>query len=293
MQILLLIPRLIAGICGGALGFWCASAAYEGGHDFAGLPAAIGLCGMVVGCWFIPAIARTTTMANRAVGYFVLIIGTVVVLISSIGNSAKHRSANVGTAAQAISAYTQAEKDLARLTAELETMQKNPKRPGEAHPRWIATAGCANATVPESTDYCDNVRRVNAALAEARAVLHRGRPLSADPQAASLRKFIDMTPDEINEWIPIWLAIASEIVATGLMTLAFAPIKLSAPPQAAPEPQEAPEPAEPPQCAWIASVALETHPWPAYTAKMPFGRVDGRKLRWLPKNPDLNDNKAA
>lgn len=286
-NLVLLLPRLLAGVCGALLGVWCVSGAYQAGEDLAGFPAAIGFSAMVVGCWFIPAIVRTTTLGTSIVGYLVFAVGTAVVLLTAIGNGAKHRSANVGTARETIAAYTQAETDVARLTAELSVMQTNPKRPGEAHPRWTATAGCANATVPESEDYCKNVRRVRSEMETARAVLAKGRPLTADPQAASLRKLINMTPDQLNDWIPIWLAIASEVVASGLMTLAFAPVR------APHKPVEAANPTEPPQDSWMASTPLETNPWPAYTGKNPFGRVDGRKLRWLPTNPRLNDNKAA
>lgn len=285
--LILLLPRLLAGVAAVALGFWCASGAYEAGLDFAGPPAAIGFAALTVGCWCIPAIARTTTFGTAMVGYAALGVGTAIVIITAIGNGAKHRSANVGTAQNAIAAYTQAEEAHARLLGELTTMQKNPKRPGEPHPRWTATAGCANATLPESEDYCKNVQRVRGQIAEARAVLDKGRPLSADPQAASLRKFIDMNPNEINEWLPIIYAIGSELLATALMSLAFAPIRA---PQ---KPVEAAQPSEPPQDSWMASTPLEAHPWPTYTGKIPFGRVDGRKLRWLPTNPRLNDNKAA
>lgn len=290
-NLVLLLPRLLAGAAAVALGFWCASGAYEAGFDFAGPPAAIGFAALTVGCWFIPAIIRTTTLGTAIFGYAVLGLGTGLVIITAIGNGAKHRSATVGTAQNAIAAYTQAEAAHARLLGELATMRTNPKRPGEPHPRWTATAGCANATLPESEDYCKSVQRVRGEIAEARAILDKGRPLSADPQAASLRKFIDLNPTEINEWLPIIYAIGAELLATALMSLAFAPVKAPQSPVEAPQLTALAEPA------WMSSSPAPGRAFPRYGRSTPFGRVDGRALRWLkepgdPENPKYNDNAA-
>lgn len=299
MQILItLIPRLIAGGCAVLLGQFCVSSAYEAGVSFSGPSAAFAFAAMVVGCWFTPVIIRTTTLGSKLIGWGVFTVGTILVLVTSIGNVAKHRSENVGSAQTAITAYDAAVAALMRLESELGTMRADPKRPGKDHPRWTATAGCSNDTLPESKDYCENVRRVQGDIRQARATLAKGRPITADPQAASLRKFIDATPDQINEWMPILLALALEIGATGMMSLAFAPVKAApAPtqePQEALEPQEAPETPEPASDPWIASTPLEHHPWPPYhVSRTVFGKIDGRKLRWMPKNPKLNDNQEA
>jgi hypothetical protein len=291
MQILItVIPRLLAGACAVLLGQFCASSAYEAGVSFSGQSAALAFAGMVVGCWFAPVIIRTTTLGTKILGWFVFLVGTALVFVTSVGNVAKHRSENVGNAQQTISAYDDAVIALKRLDAELKTMLADPKQPGKPHPRWTVTAGCSNDTVSESMTYCQNVRRVQNDIREARATIDRGRPISADPQAASLRKFIDATPDQINEWMPILLALGLEIGATGFMSLAFAPIKAPAPKQ---EAQEAPEPSEPISEPWMASTPLQRHPWPAYGPRTVFGRIDGRKLRWMPTNPRLNDNRAA
>jgi hypothetical protein len=291
MKILIVaFPRVVCGLCALALGYFCVASAWEAGIDFAGLPAALGFSALAAGCWFIPSIISTTTFANQVLGWVVFAVGTLMVLTTSMGNAAKHRSANVGSAQTTITAYTQAEADLARLTRELDTMRVNPKRPGEAHRLWTATAGCSNDTLPESKDYCQAVRRTQRELGVARDTIGRGRPVSADPQAASLRKFIDATPDQINEWMPILLAIALEIGATGLMSLAFAPIKLPGRPG---KPQEAPMLPPPGDPAWLSSTPLSGDVMPRYTRAHPIGRIDGRKLRWLPTNPRLNDNEAA
>jgi hypothetical protein len=295
MQILItLVPRLVAGVSALLLGQFCVSGAYEAGMSFSGQSAALAFAAMVVGCWFAPVIIRTTTLGTKILGWFVFLVGTMLVLATSLGNIAKHRSENVGSAQHTITAYDDAVIALKRLDTELKTMLADPKQPGKPHPRWTVTAGCSNDTVSESMTYCQNVRRVQDDIRQARATIDRGRPISADPQAASLRKFIDATPDQINEWMPILLALGLEIGATGLMSLAFAPIKAPAPQQGAPEPpQEAPEPAEPPLAPWMASAPLEGCPWPRYTPRTVFGWIDGRKLRWMPKNPKLNDNQEA
>lgn len=284
-----ILPRAILGAAALPIGLLCLKGAYENGCDFAGMVGGAAFASAVVACWFIPAVARSTTMLLAGVAWIAMVFGTAWVLVNAIGYAAKHRTANVGTLSSAIADHDRALEDRTRLEAEMVRMKQNPKKPGEDHPRWIATAGCANATVVESTSYCDEVRRVRAELAAAGEILLRGRPLSADPMADSLRKLIDLSAAEINDWWPIWAALISEILATVCVTLALAPIKVvEAPVEPVGAPQTAviePEPDVAPR--W-----LSTRP----AASLPFdkpvgGHIDGRKLRWMRKAK--NDNEQA
>lgn len=287
-SILIALPRFIVGVAGIPIGFTCLRGAYENGCDFAGFWGGSAFASIVIACWFIPAIARTTTTAVSIAAWVAMIFGTGWVLMNAVGFAAKHRTANVSTQKNAIEAYDRAVEDRARLEAELLRMKINPKKPGEDHPRWTSTAGCSNATVVESTDYCTQVRRVRDELAAARETLTHPRPLSADPMADSLRKLIDMSAADINEWWPIWAALISEGLATVCMTLAFAPVWRPPVAIAAPQAPEA-DPAIEMRPPW-----LTASPAPCLPFSKPFGgRIDGRKMRHWHKNPDLNDNKEV
>ena len=274
------LPRIIVGAAGFPVGAWCVAGAYENGADFAGIVGGGAFASIVVACWFLPSIARSTTWTLALVCYTMLIPGTAFVLVNSIGYAAKHRSSNVGTAQNAMDAHDRASADLKRLEAELAIMQANPKKLGEPHPRWLATAGCSNATVPESDAYCRDVKRAQAEMATARDALRQPRPLTADPAADSLRKLIGMTPGEINEWWPIWAALISELMATGCVTVAFAPIA-----KRDTKPKSEPVETEP---TWLSETGGKV-PFGRYSKQQPFGRVDGRSLVWLPKRA-VNEN---
>lgn len=291
-SVLIVLPRLMLGLAALPIGTWCLRGAYENGCDLAGVWGGGAFASAVIACWFLPSLARTTTIGLAIVAWLAMVPGTAWVLVNAVGFAAKHRTANVSTQKNVIEAYDRAADDRTRLEAELLRMKTNPKKPGEDHPRWTSTAGCSNATVAESTDYCAEVRRVRDGLDAARKILGQGRPLSADPMADSLRKLISMSAADINEWWPIWAAIISEGLATVCMTLAFAPVRRREEPVTKPE-----EPATAPE--EIAAIEMRP-PWLSTSPapRLPFskpcgGRIDGRKMRHWHKNPDLNDNKEV
>lgn len=287
----MLAPRLIVGMVSLLPGAWCVKGALESGMEFAGPVAALGFAGIAVMCWFLPAIARTTTAQMGAVVWLLWAAGTGWVLVTAIGFAAMHRSGGVSVARNAIEAYDRAAADRSRLETELATAKSDPKNPSRPHPRWISTAGCSEATVPKSDAYCSEIRRLNGELLEARKALEKPRPLQADPQAASLRKIMPtLTEVEINDWWPIMAAVVSELAASLGMSVAFAPLRRR--PEPAPAILGSSEPTEP---AWLAggipSEREARRIFARYTRSQPFGWMDGRMLRHLPAYA-ANENAA-
>jgi hypothetical protein len=296
-RIILLVPRVIAGMCAVPVGALCAWAALQSGMEQAGTLAGVGFASIVVAVWFLPAIIRSTVWALASFGVALLAIGAIFGAINAIGYAAQHRSGSVGTSQNAIEAHTRAAAALARLQGELEAMQRHPKKPGEDHPRWVATAGCSNATVPESEAYCKEVTRVRGEMADANTILAKPKPLSADPMAESIAALTGIPPATFNRWWPIAIALVAEIFATGLMTMAFAPIVGAPVQQAEPifelvEVTVEPEPVPEPEPEWLAA-DLCRMPFPRltkHTAHLtPIGIIDGRSLRHLPMKA-RNDN---
>jgi len=278
----MLAPRIATGAAGIAIGATCALMAYDNGSATApglhGLLWGSAYASAVVGSWFLPTIARTTTPGYSLGAWFLFTIGTAFVLINAIGYTAKHRDSGVGAAKDEIHAHDIAQREYDRLNRELAAMMPNP--------RWAKTSGCTDITVQKSDDYCANVRRVREALAKQQAILARPKPLSADPQAERLSMVLTAAPETVADWLPIFVAVAMDLLASGLISMAFAPMRAK-PAEAAPVTMALPEPE------WMSGENIERHPWPRYGPGQVFGRVDGRKLRHLPTNPRLNDNEAA
>ena len=284
MQIVITaLSRLATGAAGIALGAVCVLMAWEMGISQApGLKGQLygaAFAAAVVGCWFLPTIARTTTTVLAGILWLAWIVGTLFVLANAIANTAHDRDASVGTAKSAMDSYDIAQREFKRLEAELAPMKLNP--------RWEATAGCTNDTAAKSIAYCGEVHRVTVQMDKHRATLAQKRPVSADSQADRLSLIFRTAPETVTEWMPIAFAVALDLLASVFITAALAPVRR---PQ---EPQEAPRPSEPSAPAWMSETPLEHHPWPRYAPNQVFGRIDGRKLRWMPTNPRLNDNQAA
>jgi hypothetical protein len=281
--ITMLVPRLATGAAGVALGAVCALMAWEMGltqvPGFKGQLYAAAFASVVVGSWFLPTIARSAPRGYAAMIWSAWLIGTAFVLANAIANTAHDRDASVGTAKGVMVNYDLARREYDRLEAELEPMKLNP--------RWALTAGCTNDTAAKSIAYCGEVHRVRVQMDKHRATLSQARPVSADSQADRLSLILRVAPETVTEWQPIGFAIGLDLLASLFMTIALLPIRR---PQG---PPEAPKPAEDAEPAWVSSSPLERHPWPRYGPTQVFGRIDGRKLRWMPTNPRLNDNDEA
>jgi hypothetical protein len=192
------------------------------------------------------------------------VAGTGFVLVNAIGYTALHRDENVGSASTRIAAYDLALRDLPRLQAELEAKKPNP--------RWRATAGCSDVTVPKSDSYCADVRSVQDKIAEAANTVRTGKPLSSDPQAERLAMVLRVTPDQIGTFLPIFIAVVLELLATVAITAAFAPMRI-APSQHAPLALADP--------AWLSAEPIDGKR--LRQAKVFDFNIDGRKLRHLPR----------
>jgi hypothetical protein len=176
-----------------------------------------GFAGATIGSWFVPAIARTTTRGLACMLWPLFLLGTALVLVNAIAYTAKHRDRGVGSARSAIEAHDLAQRDHKRLSGELDAMKPNP--------RWVKTSGCSDITVAKSDAYCSEVKRIQGELAKASATLALPRPISADPQAERLGMVLAAAPETVADWLPIFFAVALDLLATGFITAAFAPIR--------------------------------------------------------------------
>ncbi len=264
----MLAPRIATGAAGAAIGATCAAMAWDNGaataSGFHGLLWGSAYASAVVGSWFLPTIARTTTPGYSFGAWFLFAIGTAFVLINAIGYTAKHRDSGVGAARDEIHAHDIAQREYDRLNGELNAMKPNP--------RWAKTSGCTDVTVVQSDKYCSDVRRVQGELAKHQATLARPKPLSADPQAERLSMVLTAAPEAVADWLPIFVAVAMDLLASGLISMAFAPM-LAKPAEPAPIALGDP--------AWLSAEPIDGRKLPQ--AKVFDFNIDGRKLRHLPK----------
>lgn len=269
LPLTMLVPRVATWAAGTAIGATCAAMAWENGAATAdGLQSLLwgsAYASAVVGSWFLPTIARTTTPGYALGAWFLFAIGTLFVLINAIGYTAKHRDSGVGAARDEIHAHDLAQREYTRLSGELDAMKPNP--------RWGKTSGCTDITVVQSDKYCADVRRVQGELAKHQIILARPKPLSADPQAERLSMVLTAAPETVADWLPIFVAVAMDLLASGLISMAFAPIRSVKPAEAAPLAL-----AEP---AWLSASAVDGKRLPQ--AKVFDFNIDGRKLRHLPR----------
>jgi hypothetical protein len=264
----MLAPRVATGAAGFAIGATCALMAFRNGQGTApGLEGALwasAYASAVVGSWFLPSVARTSPRGYALAAWLLFLIATAFVLINAIGYTAKHRDSGVGAARDEIHAHDIAQREYDRLSGELDAMKPNP--------RWIKTSGCTDITVPQSDKYCEGVRKVRGELAKQQAILARPKPLSADPQAERLSMVLTAAPETVADWLPIFVAVAMDLLASGLISMAFAPMRV-APNQ--PAPLALAEPA------WLSASPIDGKR--LRQAKVFDFAIDGRKLRHLPK----------
>lgn len=257
-----LVPRLAIGVAGFAVGASCTLMAFRNGQEAAGGPEGLfwgaAYASIVVGSWFLPSAARTVPRSYAAAAWALFALSTAFVLVNAIGYTAHVRDKGVGTARDQIHAHDIAQREYDRLAAELAAMKPNP--------RWAKTSGCTDVTVPQSDTYCSNVRRIQDELAKHQVTLAKPRPISADPQAERLSMVLLAAPETVADWLPIFFAIAMDLLASGLISMAFAPIRAASPKEAAPALEKP---------AWLSEAPMTVVPF--------GGRVDGRKLRHLPR----------
>lgn len=264
----MLVPRLATGAAGFAIGATCALMAFRNGQGTApGLEGALwasAYSSAVVGSWFLPSVARTAPRGYAVAAWLLFLIATAFVLINAIGYTAKHRDSGVGAARDEIHAHDIAQREYERLTGELDAMKPNP--------RWVKTSGCTDITLPQSDKYCEGVRQVRGEIAKQQAVLARPKPLSADPQAERLSMVLTAAPETVADWLPIFVAVAMDLLASGLISMAFAPML---------KPDASPALAAPVDPAWLSAEPIDGKRMPQ--AKVFDFNIDGRKLRHLPK----------
>lgn len=237
-QFITFAPRVIALGAGVAVGSGVVKAAWENGMAFGGLAFALAFAGTVVGCWVLLPIAKTAPPDVAIILRVIFAVGTLFVIGNAVRSAAGHMSHNAGDAANQITAYDAAETAYARLSSELDIAKTNK--------RWAATTGCTDATVPKSDAYCQGVRRIQTELEDARKTIARGKPKSADPGGDVMAFLLGTDVKMVDIFWPVLIAVALDLMATGLVTAALSPARQGKRVQqtASPAPEPAPAPHE-------------------------------------------------
>jgi hypothetical protein len=95
-------------------------------------------------------------------------------------------------------------------------------------PRWISSAACADATSPQSKEFCASYRATETRLTSL--------PQEADPQSALLSRLVGLQPDTVRLLLSIFLAAACEVISA-LGFFAILPVAQKTQPQKKPEAQ--------------------------------------------------------
>jgi len=98
-------------------------------------------------------------------------------------------------------------------------------------------------------------------------------------------------PETVADWLPIFFAIAMDLLASGLISMAFAPMRAEKPSEAPTGPMLLDDDREP---AWLSGAASGVVRFPrvpkgAKKSPHPFWKADGRALRHLDKRA-VNEN---
>lgn len=185
---------LVAGVCTTAMN-WRFSFQL-GTNEFDSYTWAVFSVALDVCKWFMLPCAALAWNAHRPRATAAIAIWCVATLYSftaAIGFAAINRDTNVA------SRLEQAE-----LHRRLELMRQSP--------RWNSTAACADATSPQSREFCTTYRATAARIQSA--------PQEADPQSALFARLTGLKQETVRLILSLFLAIACEIIsALGLFAL--------------------------------------------------------------------------
>ncbi len=139
------------------------------------------------------------------------------VLANSIVYSVHYRTEMTEANGLQIEAYERARRTEALAASELARLQANP--------RFEATSGCSQVTVPKSKLYCDQLRLAKERMQAAGAVLAQGRPAAKDAGAETLAWVLGAEEAQIRRSLPIFWAVILELIASLCMREAFATLR--------------------------------------------------------------------
>lgn len=131
-------------------------------------------------------LAWRTHKLRAAAAFLIWLVASIYSFAAAIGFSALAREAAIGE--QAV------QED---LRATLELMRQSP--------RWESSAACADATAPQSRDFCARYAEVAAKIT--------GTPRDADPQSALFARITGLSPDTMRIVLSVFLGVACEIIS--------------------------------------------------------------------------------
>jgi hypothetical protein len=237
--------RLAIGMCGIAVGAYCAYSSFRNGQAMAsgldGVAFGAAFAAIVVGSWFLLPLAEEFRGARAATMRTGWALCLAFVLINAIGFTATHRTEGVSGRATAIQTYDDAALALPSAMADLAAMKANA--------RWQTTTGCTDATAEKSVAFCNDVKAKQADVASFQARVNAGRPGSADAQAETIAWVMRLDTITVSKALPIFMAVVLDIAASLFMFAALAPVKAEsavkiegAPPPVEPEPTKKAKP---------------------------------------------------
>jgi hypothetical protein len=209
------ISRTVCVLAGTGLSAYCAYTAFRNGMNMAENPAdsyMLGAAGVAAASYgwvalTLAANARDDGKRWEALAYrFSYVLAVVFILANAIGYTAEHRTNKVGFKTTVITAYDEAWKSLQAERAELEAAKKNA--------RWTASAGCTDATVPKTTEFCGRINILQSNIAAHQVTVNNGRPGAADAQADLLAWVTQSTPEFVSRIMPVGWAVIIEILCT-------------------------------------------------------------------------------
>ena len=132
------------------------------------------------------AIAWQQHKARASAAFGIWLIATIYSFTAAMGFAALNRGA-----------ANAAHREQAELRATLSTIKLSPK--------WQSSAACADATTPQSKEFCSSYRTVAAQIRELSQ--------DADPQADFVARLTELHPDTVSVVLSLFLAIACEMIS--------------------------------------------------------------------------------
>ena len=178
---------VVAGVCTTAMN-WRFS--YQlGTNEFDSITWAVFSVALDVLKWVMlpyAALASGTHKSRAAAATTIWLVATIYSFTAAIGFAALNRDATAAERQQQV-----------ELHKTIETMKRSP--------RWLSSAACADATAPQSKQFCATYRDVEARL--------KSLPQNADPQSALLSRLTGLQPDQVRLVLSVFLAAACEVVS--------------------------------------------------------------------------------
>ena len=216
------LSRSILGLCGLAVGSYCALTAFENGRslshdDTIRLGIGIAFAAVAVGSWFLLPIADAWSRAKCHGTAAFLVVSWALCLCFIIANAvmftAGVRTEHVNEKTITIADYNRAEENRVTARADLASLKGDEL--------WTLTHECANATRERSIRYCDKVAAAQGALTRAEHTLQGGRPAEPDAGATTLAWAIGSDTATVARAFPVAVAAVLELMASLFMKFAF------------------------------------------------------------------------